>query len=191
GADPDAWRIAGAARDFARTGHYEASRFPGAPVVEITDSFLLRFGERTLPVVGALWGAITCVAFYVALRRRGVRACCWAALALAFTPVFWIHTTDAMDYSWALGLALIALALAVHGRASLAGAALGLAIGCRIATAVLIVPIALLLEGRSHGRLILATILFGALALAPSFLTYGTRFLSGYEFGRVPWVYVL
>lgn len=190
GSDPDAWRIAGAARDIARTGHYAASRFPGAPVVEIADAGLLRLGPWALPVAGAIWGAIACVAFYVALCRLGLRGCFWAALALAFTPVFWIHTTDAMDYSWALGLAMVALALAVHGRALLAGAALGLAVGCRIPTVVLVVPVAILLEGRSYVRLVLATVVFAALALIPSFATYGLRFLSDYEFGRVPWIYV-
>src|SRR4029077_19105920 len=67
----------------------------------------------------------------------------------------------------------------------------GLAVGCRIATAVLIVPIGLLLAGRGHVGFVLAFLLLGTVALAPSFLTYGTRFLSGYEFGRVPWIYVL
>jgi hypothetical protein len=191
GSDATAWRIAGAAREIARTGHYEASRFPGAPVVEIADSALLRLGPWALPWAVVLWGAIGVVAFYVTLCRLGMRGCFWAALALAFTPVFWINTTDAMDYAWALGLALVALAFAVHGRASLAGLALGLAVGCRIATAVLVVPIGLLLAGRGHVRFVLAFMLFGALALAPSFLTYGTRFLSGYEFGRVPWIYVI
>jgi hypothetical protein len=190
GSDPDAWRIAGAARDIARTGHYEASRFPGAPLVEIADAALLRLGARALPLAGALWGALACAAFYVALCRRGVRGCFWAALALGFTPVFWIHTTDAMDYSWALGLAMMALALAVYGRATWAGALLGMAVGCRIPTCVLVIPLAFLLE-RGHVRFLLATMLFGAVALAPSFLTYGTRFLSVYEFGRVPWIYVL
>jgi len=191
GSDPDAWRIAGAARDIGHTGHYVASRFPGAPVVEIADAALLRLGPWTLPLASAIWGAIACVAFYVALYRLEVRGSFWAALALAFTPVFWIHTTDAMDYSWALGLAMVALAFAVHGRASWAGAALGLAIGCRITSALLVVPIGILLEGRAHLRFVIATILFGALALAPSFMTYGTRFLSAYEFGAVPWLYVL
>jgi hypothetical protein len=191
GSDPDAWRIAGAARDIARTGHYVASRFPGTPVVEIADAALLRFGPLGLFLPVALWGAIAAVAFYVALCRLGMRGCFWAALALAFTPVFWIHTTDAMDYAWALGLALVALAFAVHGRATLAGALLGLAVGCRIASAVLVVPVALLLEGRGHARFLGAFVLFGALAFAPSFLTYGTRFLSDYEFGSVPWIYVL
>src|SRR5262249_24894692 len=191
GSDATAWRIAGAAREIARTGHYEASRFPGAPVVEIADSALLRLGPWALPGAVALWGAIGVVAFYVALCRLGMRGCFWAALALAFTPVFWINTTDAMDYASALGLALLALAFAVRGHAALAGAALGLAVGCRIATAVLVVPIGLLYAGRGHGRFVLAFMLFGALALAPSFLTYGTRFLSGYEFGRVPWIYVI
>jgi hypothetical protein len=191
GSDADAWRIAGAARTIAQTGHYVASRFPGAPVVELSDSLLLRLGPWALPLASAIWGAIACVAFYVALCRLGARGCFWAALALAFTPVFWIHTTDAMDYSWALGLALVSFALAVHARPTLAGVALGLAIGCRLPTALLIVPIAVLLEGRNDPRFVLATILFGALALAPSFLTYGTRFLSGYEFGRVPWIYVV
>lgn len=190
GSDPDAWRIAVAARDIGRTGQYTASRFPGAPVVEIADAALLRLGPWALPLAGALWGAIACAAFYVALRRLGMRGCFWAALALAFTPVFWIHTTDAMDYSWALGLALVAMALAVHGRAGWAGAALGLAVGCRIPTVVLIVPIAILLD-RGRLRFVLASVLFAALALAPSFMTYGTRFLSAYEFGRVPWIYVV
>src|SRR5262249_37369119 len=147
GSDATAWRIAGAARAIAHTGHYEASRFPGAPVVEIADSALLRLGPWALPGAGGPWGALRAGAFFGVLSRLGMRGCFWAALALAFTPVFWINTTDAMDYAWALGLALLALAFAVHGRASLAGAALGLAVGCRIATAVLVVPIGLLYAG--------------------------------------------
>jgi hypothetical protein len=95
-----------------------------------------------------------------------------------------------MDYAWALGLALMALAFAVHGRATVAGALLGLVVGCRLPTAVLVIPQALLLT-RGHIRFLLATALFGAIALAPSFVTYGTRFLSVYEFGRVPWIYVV
>jgi hypothetical protein len=32
GPDPEAWRVAWAARVIATTGHYEASRFPGYPL---------------------------------------------------------------------------------------------------------------------------------------------------------------
>ena len=190
GADADAWRIAGAARTIAAEGHYVASRFPGAPLVEIADSLLLPVGPWALPLASALWGAIGVVAFYLALCRLGARGCFWAALALAFTPVFWIHTTDAMDYAWALGLALVGLAFAVYGRPTLAGLAIGLAIGCRITSAAFLVPIGLLLVG-SRARFLVAAVLAAGLALAPSFLTYGTRFLSGYEFGRVPWIFVV
>jgi hypothetical protein len=143
-----------------------------------------------LPLASALWGAIGASAFYVALCRLGARGCFWAALALGFTPVFWIHTTDAMDYAWALGLGLVGLAFAVYGRPTLAGFAIGLAIGCRITSAAFLVPLAFLLP-RGHSRLVVAALIAAGLALAPSFLTYGTRFLSGYEFGRIPWIYVL
>lgn len=191
GADADAWRIAGAARTIAADGRYVASRFPGAPVVEIADSLLLPLGPWTLPLASALWGAIGAAVFYVALCRLGARGCFWAALALGFTPVFWIHTTDAMDYAWALGFGLVGLAFAVYGRPTLAGFAVGLAIGCRITSAAFLVPLALLLPRAALGRFVLAAVISAGLALAPSFLTYGTRFLSGYEFGHIPWIYVL
>ena len=46
GFDPDAWRVAFAARDIVTSGHYEASRFPGYPVQEIASALLLRGGPQ-------------------------------------------------------------------------------------------------------------------------------------------------
>ncbi|HEY2953916.1 MAG TPA: hypothetical protein VGK89_01560 [Candidatus Eisenbacteria bacterium] len=199
GADPDAWRVAWAARVLATTGRYEASRFPGYPLQEMLSALIVRGGPLALNGASALLSAIGAGCFALALRRLGSRDAAIAALALASTPAVHLASLTAMDYAWALGFALAALALALGGRAALAGVLAGLAIGCRITSAGFLAPLALAF---AHvvppGSRLKAIARFGAAAIAvavlawlPVMLTYGAGFLRFYESGTPRLLYVI
>jgi hypothetical protein len=199
GADPDAWRVAWASRVLATTGHYEASRFPGYPLHEMVSSLAWRGGPIALNGLTALLLGVGAACFARTMGRLGSRDDVLAALALASTPAIFLASVTAMDYVWALGLALAALDFAVRGRALAAGLLMGLAIGCRITSAGLIAPIALVVAGacppgaRLHTAARFAGVALGvgALAFLPVFLTYGPGFLRFYQFGYPRAIYVL
>ncbi len=93
-----------------------------------------------------------------------------------------------MDYLWAAAFLMGALVLALDGRGARAGLLLGLATGCRITSAMFLLPLALALAARTaapRGRRIVAltatAAIVGALCYVPAYLTYGIRFLSYYE----------
>jgi hypothetical protein len=199
GADPDAWRVAWAARVIATTGHYEASRFPGDPLQEFVSSLIWRGGPLALNAVTALLSAIGAGFFALTLLRLGARDGVLAALALASAPAIYLASVTAMDYVWALSFALAALDFALRGRAVLSGVLAGLAIGCRIPSAGWIVPLAMALaavrppgsRARDVARFCAAALGVGALAFLPALFTYGPGFLRFYQHGYPRALYVL
>jgi hypothetical protein len=199
GVDPDSWRVAWAARVIATTGRYEASRFPGYPLQEFVSSRIWRGGPLALNGVTALISAFGAGCFALTLRRIGARDDVLAALALASAPAICLASVTAMDYVWALGLALAALDFALRGRAVASGMLAGLAIGSRITSAGWIVPLAMALasvrppasRSRDVTRFCAAALGVGALAFLPVFLTYGPGFLRFYQHGYPRALYVL
>lgn len=199
GTDPDAWRVAWAARVLATTGHYEASRFPGYPIQEIVSSLIWKGGPLALNGLTALLSAVGAGFFALTMRRLGSRDDALAALALASTPAIFLASVTAMDYAWALGAALAALDFALRGRAAVAGALAGLAIGCRITSVGWIPPLALALayastpasRRREVARFCAVALAVGALAFLPVFLAHGPSFLRFYQHGYPRFLYVL
>jgi hypothetical protein len=183
--------VAWSARILATTGHYEASRFPGYPIEEFVSALLWRGGPWALNGASALFSALAAGCFALILRRLGSRDDWIAALALASAPAFYIASVQAMDYAWSLALALAALYAALAGRATWAGALLGLAIGCRLTNGAWLVPIALALSESSprqeRARRVVTcaviVIAVGALAFVPVFVTYGPGFFRFYQRG--------
>jgi hypothetical protein len=199
GVDSDAWRVADTATTMARTHVYGASRFPGHPVQEIASALLVAGGPLALNGATAVLSACGAGGFALALRRRHVARPWAAALALALTPVVYLNSVNAMDYVWAMSLITLAMWLASAARPWAAGAALGLAIGCRITSGAALVPLALLLAGGRSWRearvdlvrVAVAALGVGLLAFSPVLLTYGRRWLTVYEHGPTPWLYVV
>jgi hypothetical protein len=199
GADPDAWRVAWAARTIASTGHYEASRFPGYPLQEFLSALAWRGGPFALNGLSALLSAVGAGCFALSARRLGARDDVLAALALASAPAVHLASVTAMDYAWALGAALAALDFALRGRALVAGVLAGLAIGCRITSVGWIAPLALVLAhasppGSRRGnaaRFCAVALGVGALAFLPVLFTYGPGFLRFYQHGYPRMLYVL
>lgn len=192
GSDMDAWSLASAARWIAEHGRYGASRFPGHPVQELTCALLWRGGPWALNGATALMSVAAAVAFARLLAALGVRDAWLGALAFAFTPVVFIHSTDSMDFVWSLPFLIASLESAVRGRAALAGALLGIATGCRVTSFAMLPAVALLLAASSDakgagslraaarplGVLLVASVIAGGIVLSPMIARFGWSFLS-------------
>ena len=91
----------------------------------------------------AVMSAFAAVGFALFARKLGfsILAAVAVAMALAFTPVVYLNSTNAMDYVWALAFGLWAFYFGAARRPGLAGFLLGCAVGCRITSAFLLIPL--------------------------------------------------
>ena len=81
-----------------------------------------------------------CAAVLFNLQQIQTQCYC-RALMLAFTPVFYIQSTNAMDYNWSLCFLLASLYFAGRRNIFLAALTLVLATGCRITAILFILPL--------------------------------------------------
>ena len=189
GVNIDAWRIARVARDIAQTGQYEVSRFPGYPVQEVVSSWLWRGGPIALNALSALFSVLASVAIWRIGRRLSCRDSLLLAAAFAFTPVVFINSVTAKDYVWAIAFVLLAFWAALAERPIVSGLLLGLAVGCRITSGAMLIPLALVLgheksrafRWREAGWLTLTTLLASAICFLPVWWRYGLAFFTFYE----------
>lgn len=193
GTDWDAWAMALAARSIALTGHYSASRLPGYPVVEFFYSLLWQSGPIAFNTVTALLSAIGIGFFALTLRFLRVQHWFIASLALASIPVVYINSTTSMDYIWAMAFSLASLYFVYTDRPLVAGLLLGLAIGSRITSVLLVIPLGILLTRSERDmnlrRLLLffsSACIFGAAFYVPVAMSYGREFLTFYASGYPP-----
>jgi len=190
GVDFDAWRVAGAARTIATTHVYTAARFPGNPVHEVVCAMLLPGGYIALNTATALFSGMAAAFFALSVRVLGGKDYALAGLALAFTPVVFISSTTTIDYVWALAFTMGSLYFVLIGRPVLAGLMLGGAIGCRLTSGAMLIPLGIMLAGRERrARLaslctfVLGASLVAAVAFAPVVLRYGWGFFRFFENG--------
>jgi hypothetical protein len=192
GVNVDGWRVARVARDFATTGIYSVSRFPGYPLQEMTCALFWRGGPSALNGLSALFSAIAAVTFAAIARNLGCRDWFLAGLALAGTPVFFLSSVCSKDYIWALAFILLSWLCALNKRAGLAGALLGIATGCRITSAAMVLPIALIVfhatryNWRAIAKFVIVAGSVGVVAFAPVWSRYGMEFLTFYGNQAVP-----
>ena len=122
-----------------RHGDYEPSRNPGVPVVEAIVAVLDPLGGHVLvnlATAGAL--AATVVGIARLVRAWGHRNGDLVALSFLASPVVVVAGTQTADFVWATAFATWG-ALALLGRRPLvAGLLLGLAVGCRSSTLLLV-----------------------------------------------------
>lgn len=203
GNDNDGWFLVNAAREIAASGRYTTSRFPGYPVQEWLASLAVRIGGGVwaIDLLSALAGAVCVFVFARWLRRLGAPDAAWLALGLAFVPAVAVASVSAMDYLFALAFVLSAAHARVSGRTLLAGVWLGLAIGTRLTSVVLVPALVLLPSPRARlrdeiaplgGALALAA-LIGAACYLPAYARYGLgflRFVDPLHTGSTPWDFV-
>lgn len=185
GRDPDAWRVAMIARELLETGAYGPSRLPGYPVQEFSTALIVRAGPWAVNGMACLMSCVAAAAFAVWLRRLGVKHYLLVALGFACVPVVYVNSTSGMDYVWALSFALCAVAFATCERPLASGLCAGLAIGTRMTSGALLLPLALLIvpnlaSWRQRVRAVLLlgvpAVAVGGLCYVPIFASYGTHF---------------
>lgn len=189
GVNVDAWRVARVARHIAQTWHYEASRLPGYPVHELACAALWRGGPLALNGASAACSIVAVLAFAAIARVAGVRDAILAGIAVATTPVFYVSSVTSKDYVWAIAFVLLSLLAAMRSRALSAGIYLGIAAGCRITSAPMLLPIGIVLlaavpaarRWRATFQFVAAAAIVGILAFAPVFARYGPGFFTFYN----------
>jgi hypothetical protein len=144
GTNPDGWRVADAARIIALSGHYSYSRPPGHPFQELFYSLIWDASPTMFNLITAMLSVGVFIFFYLSLAKLNFKKSLLGALALVFIPVVYINSTNSMDFIWALFFILGSFYFALDLKLALAGIFLGLAIGCRITSAAMMIPIGLL-----------------------------------------------
>ncbi len=182
GRDPDAWRLVRASSTFWNTFSYERSRPPGNPVVELAMAPASALGPTATNLLTAGVGLVGQVCFDRLLRRLEVPHPLLGTLIFALLPMSVELSSASMDYAWALTAVLAGTLAVSHSRWRLAGVLLGLAVGCRIASA----PFVLLVLGwglwqrpderRQAAMGLLACMGTLAVVFAPVLLRYGVGF---------------
>jgi hypothetical protein len=185
GLDPDSYRLVIAARETA-DGAYRASRLPGYPVHEFLVALTpARYDPVVSNLFTAIFSALAVMFFFLLLSELRVRQPLLLAAAFAFVPIFFIHSTDTMDYAFALAFLLASTYFVIAGRPVLGGVMLGLAIGSRVTSGAMLVPLTLwivlardsLTDWRRHAAgLWLGALVVGALCFIPVFSRYGLGF---------------
>ena len=186
GTDPDAWRMAQSARHYATTGEYIVSRFPGYPLSEIVMAALWDGGPIVVNGLTALMSAIAAIFLALILRKVTVEHYIWPTIAFAATPIVFVNSVVAMDYLWATAFILASVYFAMNHRWTAAGVMLGLAVGCRITSAIIGLPLLVFLfvDGRKFTdatRFVVSSIFVALLLWTPVFYTYGFGFLTFYD----------
>jgi hypothetical protein len=106
-------------------------------------------------------------------------------LGFAFTPLLWINSVMTMDYMWALTFILAAYLALIYRAPSLAGLLLGVAIGFRFTSLIMLFPFWLLLirSGRRSDLrpLTWMTFIVTLLAFSSVYTTYGLNMLNFYD----------
>lgn len=195
GTDPDSWRIALSALKFHQYNVYEVSRFPGNPVVEIANSWLLNSTPIFNNLATAILSAISVVLFFRVLVHFKIRQAFLAALTLAFVPIFYLSSVTTMDHVWAFCFFMAAFLSVLQSQILVAGILLGAAIGCRITYGAMLIPFGLWiywhhpLSRRALSVLITTTLLSGVAFFSPVLLKYGFNFFTYYS-GKTP-LYIL
>lgn len=189
GLDGDSWAVAISAMKLHSSGNYIVSRLPGYPVQEWLTSLVIGGGPLIVNGLTALISTIGFLFFALTLRALRFRSVYLASYALAAIPIIFIHSTTAIDYNFALAFVLIALFFVIKDKPVIAGVFLGLAIGSRITSGAMLIPLAIMLTKTSGFRdnlnrilkLAIPAIVLGAVLFIPVFLQYSWGFFTYYD----------
>lgn len=188
GADADAWRILLTGHSLVTNGIYHASRLPGYPVPEVISSifWLCNFGTGGYWVINLLTAILSTVAVYFFYK---ILAVCFpgrdnvnlgASLAFAFTPVFYIASTTAMDYVWAIAGVLAAVYYVLNNRYTTSALVLAVATGCRLTSGLFLLLIILFLLPKDRKIIVKFIAIYAAIVLllfSPLWTRLGFGFL--------------
>lgn len=185
GTDPDAWRVALSGYWLWDHREFYPSRLPGYPVPELASAAVIQGGwlaTNLLTVAVSLAGVwfFARIASKLDLPNRGL-----IVVAFSFTPLLWINSMTTMDYMWALTFILAAYYFLIARSPVTAGIMLGLAVGSRSTSILMVLPFAAYMwrDGRSHEirTFIVAMLGVAILAWTPIYWKYGPSFFNFYD----------
>lgn len=190
GTDPDAWAIPLVARQIAAGGGYAASRFPGHPVQELVSSLIWSGGPFALNGATALLSGFAAAFLALSMMTLGLNRPILGALAFAFVPAVIVSSATSMDYMWAMAFMLGSLYFLLVNKLLTSAILLGIAVGCRISSIAMLLPMGILVlsRGRSYADLIrwlAIAFIVGGIAYLPGFLKYGSELFQLKELGRI------
>lgn len=138
GTDIDNANVLRAGGDLLADGRYDISRRPGAFVHELGTGVLDRIGGSVaVNLASMVFGVLAVWSVYRLARSGRSRWPELTAALVAANPWFWIAATSLGDFVWAVGLAMAGALAASRDRRALAGVLFGLAIGCRLSSALI------------------------------------------------------
>lgn len=185
GEDPDAWRIANSAFDLRNYGSYHPSRFPGYPLPEFITSFFINYGWVATNTITMLLTLISVIFYSLVIKELNVKQWRLLLLTYIFLPIIWKNSSNTMDYMWALTFIIISWFYVLKRKNFTAGVFMGLALGSRLASAVLL-PSFLFLVLMINKKLsaityfTLSTFLTSLIIYSPLLYEYGLDFLRYY-----------
>lgn len=191
GTDPDSYRVVTAARHIANTGEYIHSRSPGFPAYEYLISFLPKTTSIYTNGLSALFSCFAFLFFVLIARYFNIKNYLILACAFAFTPIIYLNSISTTDYIVATAFILAATYHLLISRYLIAGLLLGVAIGCRITSGAMLLPLLTWLflqkinvtEKRKKILVFtVTTFLIGGFCFLPVINTYG---LTGITFSEI------
>jgi hypothetical protein len=174
------------------------SRLPGHPVQEIVLAFMPYAGSFAFNLLSALMAGLAVVFFAMIMKHYGFKHYLLGAATLAFIPVFFLSSIYTIDYCWALAFILASFYALLRKRFLLAGIMLGISVGCRLTSALMIIPLVIMAweELRTRGMrplfwLIAGFLLSAVLTYMPALIEYGTTIFGTYKLPYPPMMKVL
>lgn len=141
GVEEDSWGLVLNAWEMREHGGYIHSRLPGHPVQEAVYYLIYKAPAYVYNGLSSLFSVIAAIYFYLLLRLTGFRHSFLASLAFAFNPVIYVNSVSTIDYVWALAFILASVYYFLKQKFFLSGVLLGLAFGCRITSALAVIPL--------------------------------------------------
>jgi hypothetical protein len=185
GTDPDAWRVAITAHHLLATGDYYPSRLPGNPLHELLMTLFIPGGWLATNLATAIGSLAGVYVFARIVRHLELPNPGLLVVGFAFAPLLIINSISTMDYMWTLLAILGCYYCLLRGWTIPAGLLLGCAVGFRLQSVIVFLPMVYLLwrEGRRREIVPFALASGGAamLAFAPVLVVYGTKFLNYYD----------
>jgi hypothetical protein len=195
GTDEDSWGVALTALHIHDTFLYEVSRFPGFPVHEIISAVFISGGAVALNLMTAIMSSLAVLFFVCALQQMHFRLPYLAGIAFAFTPAVFIHSTDTIDYMWAMTFMMWSFYLILQNKLLPSAIILALATGCRITSLSMLMPFCVLLIDKNlstkknvavMARYSFIAIVCSVIIYLPVFFKYGNAFFTFYDLSGYP-----
>lgn len=144
GSDVDTYRVLDAGRNFITSGDYIPSRRPGYLVFEMSVFALDQIGGSLLVNLATVFWALVAIDRFLRIcQRHGICHAELLALLLAAHPLFWYNATLTNDYIWGMGMLLAGFDWLEQDRYGWAGLAMGLSIGCRLSSFIVVAALIL------------------------------------------------